>query len=481
MNRPGAACGRRTDRGDPGPRQVVTGGRGHSGAKPDGLADHHPAEVARGSENDCAAISLAAAQLTHHGAEQQPSVADWYGAFGGRDGHLHAGAKCRDDRVVSDCVGAQRDREPETRTDDARGGQADADRPHPGPLRASTPQQRAEHTADRTERPDDVPDRPQDSRGRHHPTGHRRGHQTRIQPRRRWVGAGWLRHLPQTRTSGRSFSSRPGPMPSTSPSWSTLVNFPLAFRQATIAAARTGPTPGRVSNCSTVAVLRLISAVGAPLAGRGLELDGSGAAEPGLTELPRTAGCPFTGAIPTTICSPSSTCRAMLSPLVSAPSVLPPAAFSASAMRAPGASVTRPGVCTRPTTLTTSGWLGRVEGPALGPRLAVAAMSTGGSLADITGAGCSRIRVKTVTSTAIAAIAAKAIAPARPGSARTLASQPPSCCVEPSGTQRGNSELGSVSASLSSSSRSDGAAASGRAPSRRCNRSAGSSVRMGRR
>ena len=30
-----------------------------------------------------------------------------------------------------------------------------------------------------------------------------------------------------------------------------------------------------------------------------------------------------------------------------------------------------------------------------------------------------------VTSTAIAAIAAKAIAPARPGSARTLASQPP--------------------------------------------------------
>src|SRR6202161_1122260 len=87
-------------------------------------------------------------------------------------------------------------------------------------------------------------------------------------------------------------------MPSTSPSWSTLVNFPLAFRQATIAAARTGPTPGRVSNCSTVALLRLISAVGAPLAGRGVELGGAGPARPGTPRAPQTRRLPFDGPHP---------------------------------------------------------------------------------------------------------------------------------------------------------------------------------------
>lgn len=46
------------------------------------------------------------------------------------------------------------------------------------------------------------------------------------------------------------------PMPSTSASWSTLVNLPLRCRHATIAAAVTGPMPGRASSCSTVAVLR---------------------------------------------------------------------------------------------------------------------------------------------------------------------------------------------------------------------------------
>ncbi len=145
--------------------------------------------------------------------------------------------------------------------------------------------------------------------------------------------------------------------------------------------------------------------------------------------------------------------------MVSAPSVVPPAAFSASAIRDPGASVTSPGVCTRPTTLTTTGWFGCAA--ELGLRLAVAAMSTGGSFADATGAGCSRISVKMVTSTAIAATAANAIAPARPGSARTLASQP-SSCAELSGSQRGRSEFGSVSAwSLSSASSSAGPVAFG--------------------
>src|ERR1700753_3138858 len=77
----------------------------------------------------------------------------------------------------------------------------------------------------------------------------------------------------------------------------------------------------------------------------------------------------------------------MLSPTVSAPSVMPPAAFSASAMRAPGVSVTRPGVCTRPTTLTTTGWLGLVEGPGPGLRLPPAALCTGGQFGRNPGKG----------------------------------------------------------------------------------------------
>ena len=151
-------------------------------------------------------------------------------------------------------------------------------------------------------------------------------------------------------------------------------------------------------------------------------------AEPELTELPSTAGCPETGASPTTICSPSPTGRAIFSPMVSAPSTAPPAACTASAIRAPGARVTSPGVCTRPTTLTTTGRSGLAGWPAPGLDddlgLADAVRSTGGSLADITGAGRSRTKVNTVISTASVAITAMAMAPARPGSARTLASQP---------------------------------------------------------
>src|SRR4029077_11112937 len=159
-------------------------------------------------------------------------------------------------------------------------------------------------------------------------------------------------------------------MPSTSASWSTLVNLPLASRQATMAAAVTGPTPGRASNCCTVAVFRLTTSDRVGLSGRDALPGGPGAAVPELTELPNTGGCPLIGAIPTTICSPSSTWRAILSPVVSAPSVVPPAAFSASAIRAPGANVTKPGVWTRPTTLTTTGWLGLAVGLGPGPRLA---------------------------------------------------------------------------------------------------------------
>ena len=156
-----------------------------------------------------------------------------------------------------------------------------------GPRRASSATAARRHTAaEAAQRPDDVPI------GQRIPAavttqlvsaaGTRRASSRAVAGRR-----GWLRHRPQTRTSGRSFSRRPGPMPSTSPSWSTLVNLPLASRQATIAAAVTGPTPGRVSNCCTVAVFRLTTAAGPPLAGPGLRvLVGPGAAEP---EAHRTA------------------------------------------------------------------------------------------------------------------------------------------------------------------------------------------------
>jgi len=243
-------------------------------------------------------------------------------------------------------------------------------------------------------------------------------------------------------------------MPSTSPSWSTLVNFPLAFarprwRPPVPARRRAGcPTAPR-SPCS------VDQPVGAPLAGRDVELGGREATEPELTNY-QDRRCPLTGAIPTTICSPSSTCRAMLSPTVSAPSMLPPAAFSASAIRAPGASVTRQRVH-QAHHADPTGWWAESRAPGSGRGLPWPPCQPAASLADITGAGCSRISVKTVTSTAIAAIAAQSDSARAPGSARTLASQPRSCCVEPSGSQRGNSELGSVSASLSSASRSDGA------------------------
>src|SRR6185437_10760052 len=253
-------------------------------------------------------------------------------AFDGRDRQLDGGPECRGDRVVRDRVDPQRDRESEARPDDTRGGQPDTDGPHRWPAGPKAAQQRARRARDQAEPSGDHADRPDDSGGGHDPTGQRGRHQSSVQPRRSRVGDGCLRHRAQTRTSGRSFSRRPGPIPSTSPSWSTLVNLPWASRHAAIAAAITGPTPGRVSSCCTVAVLRLIGCAGAPFAGRDAELVGPGALEPGLTELPRTAGWPLIGAIPTTICSPSSTWRAMLSPMVSAPSVVPPAAFRASAM-----------------------------------------------------------------------------------------------------------------------------------------------------
>src|ERR1700744_3487373 len=65
-----------------------------------------------------------------------------------------------------------------------------------------------------------------------------------------------------------------------------------------MAAARTGPTPGRVSSCSTVAVLRLTCALGAPFVGRDVVLGVAGGAPTGRTVLPRGGGRPMAGPPP---------------------------------------------------------------------------------------------------------------------------------------------------------------------------------------
>src|SRR4029077_13445545 len=152
-----------------------------------------------------------------------------------------------------------------------------------------------------------------------------------------------------------------------------------------------------------------------------------------------------------------------------APSNAPPAAVSASAIRAPGVNVTTPGLCTRPTTLTTTG-PSALGGAGSGVGLPDETISTGGSFADATGGGLSRTRVNTVTSTATTPTTANAMTPARPGSARTAAIQPavPSDLVL-SGSHRDSDVSGSPSPSASGSLS---------APRRRFSRSAGNSVRM---
>ncbi len=103
------------------------------------------------------------------------------------------------------------------------------------------------------------------------------------------------------------------PMPSTSPSWSTLVNRPFASRQAMIAAAVTGPTPGSVSSSSTVAAFRSTK----PASRRRLPaVDGASVGAAVARRPDRTAhpdGSPGAATMPTMICSPSVTRQAMLS------------------------------------------------------------------------------------------------------------------------------------------------------------------------
>src|SRR5699024_2746734 len=71
----------------------------------------------------------------------------------------------------------------------------------------------------------------------------------------------------QTVTRSRIFPRTDGPIPETSPSWSTDENPPLSVRHCTIRSARAGPIPGRVSSSSSDAALTSTSpgAAGAPL------------------------------------------------------------------------------------------------------------------------------------------------------------------------------------------------------------------------
>src|SRR5699024_6900150 len=134
---------------------------------------------------------------------------------------------------------------------------------------------------------------------------------------------------------------------------------------------------------------------------------------------------------------------ARFNPTVSAPSSGSPAACSASAMRAPGASVTSPGACTSPTTLTTTASASAPGGPdgvdAVGAAVAEVAICTGGNGTAATGSDRSRSIVNPVIITATAAISINSATPARPGSARTRSAQPGDSC----GCQPPSSEAGS--------------------------------------
>ena len=78
-------------------------------------------------------------------------------------------------------------------------------------------------------------------------------------------GPAGARRAAVSRTDLGSMSAkRRAPMPLTSWSWSTEVKPPCSSRKSTMCWASTGPTPGSVSNCSTVAELRLTRAARRP-------------------------------------------------------------------------------------------------------------------------------------------------------------------------------------------------------------------------
>src|SRR5659263_548987 len=137
------------------------------------------------------------------------------------------------------------------------------------------------------------------------------------------------------------------PTPLTSRSWSMLANRPCCWRQATIRCASTGPTPGRVSSCCSVALFRLTLPPLAPPLDPPL-------APPDWPPAPAVApvGAAAGGSAPTSTCSPSVSRRARFTPAVLSPGSAPPAAATASATREPAGSVTTPGWCTLPATST---------------------------------------------------------------------------------------------------------------------------------
>ncbi len=179
-----------------------------------------------------------------------------------------------------------------------------------------------------------------------------------------------------------------------------------------------GSDPGRASNCAALAALR----------SRGAAADGASA--PALEApdwLPVAGGAAADPGPPTTICSPSTSRRAIDSPTVLLAAVTPPAARTASPTRAPAASRTTPGCRTRPSTSTTSCGPAADEraagvcppaAPAAAPEEVPDASTRGGATATDAGRGAARQARTTATSAATTASAANPRAPRMPGSRR---------------------------------------------------------------
>src|SRR3954447_22496372 len=131
-------------------------------------------------------------------------------------------------------------------------------------------------------------------------------------------------------------------MPDTCPSSSTDPKPPCCWRYSTIFWTVAGPTPGSVSSCSGVAVLRLTGAA----AGAAPDAPETPPAVPPAAARPPAAGTLVRARSGTTIWRPSSSLAARLTPARSARPLAPPARSTASATRAPAASPETPGLPT---------------------------------------------------------------------------------------------------------------------------------------
>src|SRR5659263_336063 len=214
------------------------------------------------------------------------------------------------------------------------------------------------------------------------------------------------------------------PTPLTSRSWSMLANRPCCWRQATIRCASTGPTPGRVSSCCSVALFRLTLPPLAPPLDPPL-------APPDWPPAPAVApvGAAAGGSAPTSTCSPSVSRRARFTPAVLSPGSAPPAAATASATREPAGSVTTPGWFTLPatSTVTSPPGLGAAAGepPVAASGAApgrVGALRAGSRRTDgtVTALGRDRHTSNPAPSTATSATTRSTATPRRPGLSRAL-------------------------------------------------------------